>query len=226
MPVETSDSSNRTPLLRLWYGLVRMVFSAVLITTCGIRASGRRNVPATGATMMMANHASFYDTIILGVAQRRMIDFMARSGLFIPILGPFISSMGAFPIQRDGGGATGIKETLKRLKNARLIGLFPEGTRTPDGTLQPLRPGIANIARKSGCQILCVAIYGAFEAWPRSQPWPGSWQFHVHYEPPITPADLAGKTDDEAMGMMRQKLELALGHARASVDRLRDYRMF
>lgn len=226
MPVETSDGPNRTPLLRFAYRMVQLIFGAVMITVCGMRASGRKNIPPTGATMMMANHASFYDTVILGVAQRRMIDFMARSGLFIPILGPFISSMGAFPIQRDGGGAAGVKETLKRLKNARLIGLFPEGTRTPDGALQPLRPGIANIARKSGCQILCVGVYGAFEAWPRSQPWPGSWQIHVHYESPLTPADLAGKSDDEAMGMMRQQLEQALNQARDSVNRLRDYRMF
>jgi 1-acyl-sn-glycerol-3-phosphate acyltransferase len=226
MTPEKPDGPDRTRSLRLKYSLVRQAFGSLLISICGIRASGRSHIPATGPVMMMANHASFYDTIILGVAQRRMIDFMARSGLFIPILGPFISSMGAFPIQRDGGGAAGVKETLKRLKNARLIGLFPEGTRTPDGNLQPLRPGIANIARKSGCQILCVGVYGAFEAWPRSQPWPGSWQIHVHYEPPLTTADLAGKTDEEAMDMMRQRLERALNHARESVNQLRDYRLF
>jgi len=226
MKTERKESPNRTPFWRLWYRIVRNFFAAILATTCGIRATGQANIPANGPAMMMANHASFYDTFVLGIAQQRMIDFMARSGLFLPVLGPLIKSMGGFPIQRDGGGAAGVKETLKRLKIGCLIGLFPEGTRTPDGRLQPLRPGIANIARKSGSQILCVGIHGAFEAWPRSQPLPGSYPMHVHYEPPLTPEEIAGKTEEELMDLLRLKLERAMSEAQAAVDRLRDYRLF
>ena len=226
MKIELSDGPDRTRFWRTWYLIVRQFFAAILATTCGIRATGRANIPERGPTMMMANHASFYDTFVLGVAQRRMIDFMARSGLFLPVLGPLITSMGGFPIQRDGGGAAGVKETLKRLKIGRLIGLFPEGTRTPDGHLQPLRPGIANIARKSGCQILCVGVHGAFEAWPRSQLLPAAYQMHVHYQPPLSQDDIAGKSEEEVMGLLRQNLETAMAEARAAVDRLRDYRLF
>lgn len=217
---------NRTFILRIWYQLVRNTMAAILIITCGVRASGRKEIPETGPTLFMANHASYYDTIVMGVVQRRLIDFMARSGLFIPFLGALITSMGAFAIQRDGGGAAGIKETLKRLKKGRMIGLYPEGTRTHDGKIQPLRPGIASIAKKSSSNVLCAGIYGAFQAWPRTQPWPGAFQLHVHYVETIKPDDLLALNDEQSLALMQQRLEQAHAIAGHEVHKLRSFMVF
>lgn len=211
---------------QIWYLCVRKCLTTVMISVCGVRASGRKHIPESGPTLLVSNHASYYDTIVLGVVQNRMIDFMARSGLFIPVLGHFIRSMGAFPIQRDGGGAAGIKETLKRLKSAHLIGLFPEGTRTGDGHLQPLRPGIASIARKSSSSIQCAGISGAFEAWPRWQPWPGAYQIHVHYVSTLKPDILKNMTEEQILEQMQAQLQEALGIAQKETARLRDYQLF
>ena len=209
-----------------WYQLVRTLCLVLLAIICGVRATGRKRVPETGSCLLMANHASYYDVILLGIAQRRKVDFMARSGLFISILGLMIRSMGAFAIQREGGGASGIKETFKRLKQGAMVGLFPEGTRTTDGRMNPLKPGISNIARKSGCQVLCVGIAGSFEAWPRSQPWPGSHQFHLHYSELLRPADLAQMTEEQAMACLDARLQSARLVSEAALKRLRHYSMF
>ena len=77
---------------------------------------------------------------------------MARSTLFVPVLGPFIRSVGGFPIQREGIGASGMKETLRRLAAGGIVTLFPEGTRSHDGQLGPLKPGIAVLAAGSACR--------------------------------------------------------------------------
>ena len=75
---------------------------------------------------------------------------MARSTLFFPVLACLMRSVGAFPIQREGIGASGMKETLRRLRAGGIVTLFPEGTRSPDGELGPLKPGIAVLVDPGG----------------------------------------------------------------------------
>lgn len=213
-------------LLRVWYHVVRATTVAYLAVVCGVRATGRKNVPQDGSSIIMANHASFYDTMVLGVSQVRNIDFVARSGLFFPGFGHFLRSVGAFPIQRDGGGAAGIKEMLKRLKQGSMVGLFPEGTRTPDGEIAPLKGGVANVARKAKCQVLCVGIAGAFEAWSRHQPWPGGFPLHVHYAELITPEELASLDENAALALMETRLHEAHEFARQKNSELRNVLLF
>lgn len=213
-------------LQRQWYHVVRATTVAYLAVVCGVRATGRRSVPADGSTIVMANHASFYDTMLLGVVQARNIDFVARSGLFFPGMKQFLRSVGAFPIQRDGGGAAGIKEMLKRLRQGCMVGLFPEGTRTPDGQMAPLKGGVANVARKARCQVLCAGIAGTFEAWPRQQPWPGGFPLQVHYAELITPEELATLDEAAALELMEQRLHEAHDVALHKNRDLRHYLLF
>lgn len=216
----------RSWLQKQWYHVVRATTVAYLAVVCGIRASGRRRVPGDGSSILMANHASFYDTMVLGVVQVRNIDFVARSGLFFPGMKQFLRSVGAFPIQRDGGGAAGIKEMLKRLKQQSMVGLFPEGTRTPDGAMIPLKGGVANVARKARCQVLCVGIAGAFEAWPRHQPWPGGYPLQVQYAELITPEELATLDEESALKLMEERLRAAHADALEKNRELRHYLIF
>ena len=99
----------------LWYRLVQYVFATLFAALGGWRASGWHNMPATGAVLLVANHLSFLDVFLLGISLRRPLNFVARSSLFFPILGFLIRSVGGFPIQhREGMGASGMKETLRR----------------------------------------------------------------------------------------------------------------
>ena len=165
-------AQDRTRLGLYWYWMVQWFFSTMMASTHGLRVTGRENIPDRGAAMMVSNHLSHLDVLVLGILLRRPLNYVARSSLFFFPLGPFIRSCGAFPIQRDGIGAQGLKETLRRLKAGGIVALFPEGTRTPDGELAELKAGIAMLAAKAKVPILPAAIAGTFEAWPRTRPFP------------------------------------------------------
>ena len=131
----------------LWYRLVQYMFATMLAALGGWRASGRHNMPATGAVLLVANHLSFLDVFLLGIALRRPLNFVARSSLFFPVLEFLLRSVGAFPIQREGMGASGMKETLRRLRRGGIVTLFPEGNAQPRRQARPTqvghrRPGI------------------------------------------------------------------------------------
>jgi 1-acyl-sn-glycerol-3-phosphate acyltransferase len=177
-------------------------------------------------TLLMANHSSYFDVVLLGISQKRNVDFMARSGLFIPVLGGLIRCLGGFPIQRGGGGASGIKETLKRLRQQAMVGMFPEGTRTRDGELQPIKPGVANIARRSGATIVCAGIAGTYEAWPRHGTFPGSYPIQVVFASPILSDDFLDLSEDQALGLIKSRLTDAFAEAKSAEFRLRNIMMF
>ena len=177
-PLPTGD---RSPMSVLWYRMVQWFFSTLLAATYGLRASGRENLPETGSVMLVSNHLSHLDVLVLGILLRRPLNYVARSTLFFPPLGTFIRSLGAFPIQRDGIGAQGLKETLKRLRNGGIVTLFPEGTRTENGSLGEMKSGIALLASKAKVAVVPAAIAGTFEAWPKSRSFPVSHPLRVHF---------------------------------------------
>jgi 1-acyl-sn-glycerol-3-phosphate acyltransferase len=156
------------------------------------RATGQHHMPGSGGVLLVCNHLSFLDVFLLGIPLRRPLNYVARSTLFVPVLGALIRSVGGFPIQREGIGASGMKETLRRLRAGGIVTLFPEGTRSPDGRLGPLRAGIAVLVSRAGVPIVPAGVAGTFEVWPRSRLIPALHPIRIHYGPPIFPEELAG----------------------------------
>ncbi len=217
-----ATGGDRSSLGFAWYRAVQWFFSTLMASTCGLRATGRVNVPAEGPAMLVSNHLSHLDVLVLGILLDRPLNYVARSTLFFFPLGPFIRSCGAFPIQRDGIGAQGLKETLRRLKVGGIVALFPEGTRTVDGEVGELKPGISLLAKKARVPILPVAIAGTFEAWPRSRPFPTSHPIHVHFGRPI-PAEEARALDIESLTtLIRERILEAQAVARGGLARLEE----
>jgi 1-acyl-sn-glycerol-3-phosphate acyltransferase len=199
--------------------MVQWFFSTLLASTFGLRATGRKNIPATGAAMLVSNHLSHLDVLVLGILLDRPLNYVARSTLFFFPLGWFIRSLGAFPIQRDGIGAQGLKETLRRLKAGGIVTLFPEGTRTLDGELGEMKSGIAMLATKAKVPILPAAIAGTFEAWPRSRSFPVPHPIRVHFGRPISP-ELARSLDPDALtALIRERILECQAIARSGLAR-------
>lgn len=173
----------------------------------------------SGPILLVANHLSFLDVFALGVLLRRPLNYVARSTLFKPLLGFFIRSVGGYPIQRDGMGSQGFKETLKRLKAGGIVTFFPEGTRSPDGELGPLKEGIGTLATRSRAVIIPTGLAGTFEAWPRWKKFPRPYPIRVHYGTPILPEALDGLGNAEATALIRQQLLEAIAEARRGLDR-------
>ena len=197
---------DRPWLARAWYRIVQAGSGILLCAIGGFRVTGPRERTFRGGALLVSNHVSFLDVFVLGIPLDFAINYVARSTLFFPPLGGLIRSVGGFPIQREGMGASGLKETLKRLRNGGIVLLFPEGTRSPDGELRTLKSGISVLAARAKVPIIPAAVAGTFEAWPRTWPFPRPFPIRIHYGPPIFPEDLAGLDAEAMTALIRERI--------------------
>ena len=172
-----------------------------------IRCDGREHVPSHGGALVLSNHQSHLDPVLIGLACDRRLNYLARDTLFR--FAPFrwlINSLDAIPIDREGMGLGGLKETLKRLKAEEMVLIFPEGTRTIDGEVAPLKPGFCALAKRAKTPLVPVAIEGAWHAWPRSKPLPRRAVIHVRFGPPILPEEIAHFDDRQLVADVERRI--------------------
>src|SRR4051812_25027796 len=182
----------------------------------GLRVEGRENWPATGGGLICSNHQSMFDPPLVGLTCPRRMNYLARDSLFrVPILAPLIRHLDAIPIDREGTGLAGLKETLRRLKAGELVLIFPEGTRTRDGQLAPLKPGFISVARRSRVPLIPVGIDGAYQAWPRTARWPRLGRVAVAVGEPITVEQVAALNDDDLLSELATRMERCHQQARS-----------
>ncbi len=200
----------------MFYELVRFIFSFLYFFLFRLKVIGRENIPDSGAFIIASNHVSLLDPPTLGVAcKNRRIDFMAKIELFKnPLFGATISRLGAFPVRRGMADRNAIKIALKRLNEGRILGIFPEGTRSMDGNLGKAEPGALALAVKTGTAIIPAAINGT-EKVSLACPFP---KITVAFGRPITiPADIpdreAGTT--QLTGLMMQEIASLLTKIRS-----------
>lgn len=175
-------------------------------------------VPGAGPVLIVANHQSYYDPPLIGAGiTQRPLDYLARAGLFKnPLFARFIRAFHAFPIKEDSGDRAALEAVVGRLQAGGAVLLFPEGRRTLDGHVMPLKRGMALILRKARCPVLPVAIDGVFDVFPPGQKRPTLFKgpIGVHYGHPIEPHDLPRHAED-LLTMLhdqidRQRLELRI----------------
>jgi 1-acyl-sn-glycerol-3-phosphate acyltransferase len=143
-------------------------------------------VPLRGPVILAANHASFIDPPLVGAGLKRDINYLARESLFrFPVVGAILRAVNCVPVDRDGGGAAGLRAILDRLLAGGGIILFPEGTRTRDGLLQPARSGIGLAVIKSDAPVVPVRVFGTFEAYGRQMRFPIPRPIAVKYGQPM-----------------------------------------
>ncbi|MEX1224200.1 MAG: lysophospholipid acyltransferase family protein [Pirellulales bacterium] len=219
-PSETADTPrrrdgpNRSPANDLWYQSLKVLTRMALPVLFRFRGGGREHLHFDGAGLLIANHQSHLDPLLIGAAADRRLNYLARESLFrFPPLRWLIRSLGAIPIDRDGSGLGGLKETLNRLKQGELVLIFAEGTRTPDGAVHPLKPGFLPLARRGGVPLVPVGIDGAFEAWPRSRRFPTVATIRVEIGPPLLPEEFDLMSDEALLAEMHRRV--AACHQRA-----------
>jgi 1-acyl-sn-glycerol-3-phosphate acyltransferase len=134
------------------------------------RIIGRENIPKSGAVLLAANHASYLDPPLgwAAVYGTRRMWGVARADLWKGKLMTFImDSFDSLPVKRGSGDRALLRRVLELLGEGKMVGIFPEGTRTFDGKLNPAQPGIALMVQKTGAPVVPVAIMGAYEMLPR-----------------------------------------------------------
>jgi 1-acyl-sn-glycerol-3-phosphate acyltransferase len=171
------------------------------------RAFGQRHIPDEGGALLVANHQSFMDPVLVCIALQRECQFMARDSLFRnKAFRWLIESLHAFPVRRGAADVGAIKETLRRLKQGKIVVMFPEGTRTPDGRIGSILPGLDAVARKANVPIVPVLIDGVYQAWPRNRAVPNPGDVVIEYDRPITPEDYGPLTSAQLTALIRERL--------------------
>jgi 1-acyl-sn-glycerol-3-phosphate acyltransferase len=172
--------------MNLSYHIGWLAFRAVYATYFRWRVFGAENVPLTGGVILASNHASFLDPPLVGAGLKRDINYLARESLFrFPGIGALLRSWNSVPVDREGGGARGLKKILDRLLAGGGIILFSEGTRTRDGRLQPARSGIGLTVIKSTAPVVPVRVFGTYEAYGRHITIPRPRRIAVKYGAPM-----------------------------------------
>jgi 1-acyl-sn-glycerol-3-phosphate acyltransferase len=200
----------------LWYNALHAASRLASVLLLGMRVSGRSHVPRQGGLLVCANHQSHFDPVLVGLALDRRLNYLARDTLFrFAPLRWLIQSLDAIPIDREGLGLSGIKETLRRLKRGEAVLIFPEGTRTIDGHVAPLKPGFVALARRGRVPLLPVGIDGAFAAWPRTQVLPRMETIHVAIGQPMTPQLVNQLSDQQLLEELGRRLHDCQAQAKA-----------
>ncbi len=173
------------------YGISHAIVEIVYQICFRGEISGLENLPKSGGYIVAANHASLLDPPIVGLYLPRQVQFFARQTLWKPGFAAWwLNSVGCIPVDRDGGGDFGaLKNVLKALKDGRVVILFPEGTRSPDGRLRSPKPGVGFIACKSQAPVVPARIFGSSDAFGRGGRLRPGVPVAVTYGRPLLPAD-------------------------------------
>ena len=163
--------------------------------------TGALNVPRTGAVILAANHLSFADEFFTPIGARRQVHYFAKAeyfnspGLRGRMMAAFFYGMGQVPVERGDtrSAAAVIDIGVEVLKSGKVLGIFPEGTRSPDGQLHKFRTGVARLALRSGAPVVPVGVVGT-----RDVQRPGSKRWHrapveVHFGAPLYFGDRANQ---------------------------------
>ena len=186
-------------LWKLAQSLCRIVTSVMF----DLKVYGARNVPQAGGVLLVSNHESHLDPVLIGVQLPRPISYLAKSELFEnPFFGWLIRNLYAFPVRQGAGDVGAMKETINRLKEGHLLNIFPEGSRSPDGNFLPVEAGVALVVRRAGVPVVPCVIEGSYEAMPRGSRIPHRKPIRVMYGPPI---DMTGWKSDQIIGTIEQK---------------------
>jgi 1-acyl-sn-glycerol-3-phosphate acyltransferase len=215
-----------------WFERVFFWMSFCLCNTClmlasSFRTQGKRFVPLHGPVLVVANHQSMLDPVLVGLSAPRGLTYLARKTLFKNrLVGWVIRTLQAFPVDQEGVAKEGMKAVLKGLAQGRAVVVFPEGSRSEDGAIGPFMRGIALLVERSQAPVVPVGIAGAFAALPRGQRLPRFSPMFLPAQPgaiavcvgrPIPHQELANLSREQLLDRLRQ--EITTVQARA--ERLR-----
>ena len=173
MSDQATPSVDRTAPRRLarsafWYELSKFCLRVFCRIWLRLRVEGSERVPANGPVLLIGNHSSYLDPPLLGVGLRRPVAFLAQAGL--ARLAPmrwWLRVVGVTLIDRDAPSTAALRLIADALAAGEAVGLFPEGTRSADGSIAPFKNGLAFLVRRTGCAVVPIGLDGAARAFPR-----------------------------------------------------------
>ena len=188
----------------MFYWVVKAILTPILRTLFRPWVEGEENLPTEGAAILASNHLSFSDSIFLPLRTTRRITFLAKADYFTgkgikgKLTKGFFAGVGQVPIDRSGGAASeAALNTAKRiLGEGKLLGLYPEGTRSPDGRLYRGKTGVARMALEAGVPVIPVAMINTDVVQPTGKKIPHLGRVGIRIGKPLDFSRYAGMEGD------------------------------
>ena len=183
---------------------------------------GTANVPRRGPTLIVASHQSFLDPLLVGTASwHRPFFSLARASLWNSrFVGGVINILNAIPIDQAVSDLRALRTAVDLIKSGETLLLFPEGSRTVDGTVGPFEPGMLLLVRRARPTVVPAAIEGAFDVWPIHQKRPHLYgRIGIMFGAPISAEDLLARDTDEALIFLQQEVEKLRQEVGRRIDR-------
>jgi len=172
----------------LTYSLFRNIIKISARLYLGLEVIGDRNIPQKGGVILAPNHPSDMDSFILGVSisMNRQLNTMGKIELFQkPLIGRFLRMLGAFPVARGAIDSEAIKIAVERLRMGNVVDIYPEGSVSLDGTLQPPKYGVGLVALMAKVPVVPVAIIGLHKVYPKGARFPKPHKVKVIFGKPL-----------------------------------------
>lgn len=201
----------KQPRMRFFYAFIYWTARLYFKTFYRLKIYGLSHY-RPGSAILAANHASYLDPPVVSISCPEEVHFLAKESLFrVPLLAPLIRRLNSHPVARDASDLTTFKLVLSLLQRGGKVILFPEGKRTPDGTLQPIERGLAFLAAKARCRIQPIYVAGTFKAWPIRKKCPSLFgKVSVIFGTPIEWSQFEGLEKKEAERAITDKMGSAL----------------
>lgn len=200
-----------SPKPNVVYRITKVVARFVLGLICRIEVVGREKVPLEGPVIIAANHLSWLDPPAIGLVLPRPISYIARANLFDnPFLGWLLPRLYVIPVERGSGDLSAVKAAIRALRNGMAFGIFPEGTRSRSGKLQPFKTGTAAIAIRTGAPVLPVAVIGSDKIWPPGGKIHLGRKLKIVFGEPLDLSRYAGKLDKTHLEEATKEIEAAV----------------
>jgi 1-acyl-sn-glycerol-3-phosphate acyltransferase len=200
-------SEKRTFTYRLCAGIVAVAAKLFFRPT----VVGAENIPLTGPVLIAPIHRSNVDFALTLFISKRKVFFMAKDSIFrVPILGPLITHLGAFPVKRGSADRESMTLSEEVLRQGHALVLFPEGTRQEGRTVAPLHDGAMFVAARTGATIVPVGIGGSDKAMPKGAKLPRFSRIRIVVGAPIQPPSSQGRVARSALAAKSEELRAAL----------------
>lgn len=207
-----SQLAHASPNRRNWVWFsFQMLMQVVFTTWLRYRARGTEQVPETGGALLVVNHQSFLDPLLVGLPLQRPVSYLARDSLFrVPMLGWILRHTYVQAINREAASTAVLRETVRRMEAGYLCGIFPEGTRSMDGSVGAFKPGFVALVRRAAVPVIPVGVAGAHAAMARGRWFLRPRRVCVVFGEPLSPEALLpfrekGR-EQELVDLVRQRV--------------------
>lgn len=200
LPVRSVSRWLGAVVSELWYCLWRVLLTGLCLIAFRLKVEGREHEPRHGPFIAAFNHTSAVDAVLAGVSLRRRAYYMAKAELLsVPVVGPWVASMGTFPVRRGEPDRKALRRAFQILEQGGVLVMFPEGTRSPDGRLKAAEPGAALIALRMGVPVLPVALIGSYRVLPKGARWPKFVPVRIRVGPLLNVPRVEGRLDHQVL---------------------------